>query len=253
MFGAWPIFFGLVGLNLSVLLLGLFVLILAIIEKLRGKRTGLFEVSFLLFLVGFLFLTLHGGLLQFIFPISLPEKPLLDNNLTFNYTLTNLLTFLVFPVLLLILLRSGLSWKRFGLKVLNFKQTVLYTFLGLIFTVFVFLLSQASFGFRWISEYTFGGLLLWILLVAILSVFAQSFFFIGILFNAYLENQNGFLLAIFSILAVQLFALASLPWIVINITSSVAKVVVTWKTRNIYGAVLMGITVNLIDVFIQIL
>jgi len=43
-FGVWSIYFGPVGINLSIVFLGLFVLVLAIIEKLRAKRTCLFEV-----------------------------------------------------------------------------------------------------------------------------------------------------------------------------------------------------------------
>jgi hypothetical protein len=253
LFGAWPIYFGPVGINLSIIFLGLFILILAIIQKLRAKQTYLFEISFLLFLVGFLFLTLHGKLLQFIFPISLPEKPLVNNNLTFNYFLTNLLAFIVFPVLAFILLRRNVSWMKFGLKVLNLKQTMLYAFLGVAFAIFLFGFSHTLFGFRWVSEYTFNGLILWILFVTILSVFAQTFFFIGILFNKYLGHEKGFLLTIISIFAIQFFTFASLPWIITNIAGSAAKIAVTWKTRNIYGAVLMGIITNLIDITIQIL
>lgn len=249
----WPIYFGPVGINLSIILLGLFVLVLAIIRKFRGKQTCLFEVSFLLFLVGFLFLTLHGRLLQLIFPISVPEKPLVDNNLTFNYALANLLTYMVFPVLLLILLGRDVSLERVGLKLLNLRQTIYYAFIGLFFAVLLFLLSYAFFGFRWISEYTFDGLVLWILLVSFLSVFTQTFFYIGILFNGYLSHENGFLLATISILAPQLYIFASSPWIVVNIIGSIAKIVVTWKTRNIYGAVLMSIAQNLIDILIQII
>lgn len=155
MFGVWPIYFGPVGINLSIIFLGLFVLVLAIIEKLKVKRTCLFEVSFLLFLVGFLFLTLHGRLLQSVFPIMLPEKPLVDNNLSLNYALTSLLTYTVFPVFILISLKRDVSLERAGLKVLNSKQTALYTSLGLVFSTFLYLLSYSLFGFRWISEYTF--------------------------------------------------------------------------------------------------
>lgn len=251
--GVWPFYFGPVGMNLSIIFLGLFVLVLAIIQKLRVKRTRLFDVSLLLFLVGFLFLTLHGRLLQFIFPISPPEKPLVDNNLTFNYATTSLLTFLLFPVLLLILLRRDVSVSEIGLKVSNFKQTALYTFFGVIFTVSLFLFSNSLFGFRWISEYTVDGIVLWILLVTILSIFTQTLFFIGMLFNAYLNHENGFLLAIISILAIQLFTFAPSPWIAPNIVGSTAKIVVTWKTRSIYGAALMGIASNLIDIILQIL
>lgn len=251
-FGVWNVYFGPIGINLSVILLGLFALVLAILRKLRGKQTRLFEVSYLLFLVGFLYFTLHGRLLQPIFPISLPEKPFVDNNLTFNYALTSLLTFLVFPALLLIFLRSDVSLEKFGFKVLDFKQTMLYAFLGLIFTASLFLFSHAIFGYRWIFEYTFDGLVLWILLVSFLSVFTQTFFFIGILVNRCLSLENGFLLAIISILAFQMFIPASLPWTVANIIGSATKIAVTWKTRNIYGAVLMSVTVNLIDILIQI-
>jgi len=151
LFGAWPIYFGLAGINLSAIFLALLVLVLAITRKLRGKRTQLFEVSFLLFLVGFLFLTFHGRLFQFIFPISLPEKPLVDNNLTFNYALASLLTFLVFPVLTLILLKGDVSLGKVGLRMLNLRQTIFYTSFGLIFTVSIFCFSYAFFGFRWIS------------------------------------------------------------------------------------------------------
>jgi len=252
-FGVWPVYFGPVGINLSVIFLGLFVLILAIVEKLRAKRTYLFEVSLLLFVVGSLYFTLHGRLLQPIFPISLPEKPLVDNNLTFNYAFTSLLTFLVFPVFLLILSKREVSVEKVGLKVLGLRQTIHYVVLGLIFSVLLFLLSYVFFGFKWIYEYTFDGLILWTLLVSILSVFAQTFFFFGILFNKYLGVENGFLLAAISILAFQLFISASLPWIAVNIIGSIAKIVVTWKTRNIYGAVLMNVTVNLIDILVQIL
>ncbi|MEM2961301.1 MAG: hypothetical protein QXU67_06815, partial [Candidatus Bathyarchaeia archaeon] len=158
MFGPWIIYLGPVGLNLSAFFLGLFVLILAIVQELRAKRTRFFEISLLIFLLSFLFPTLHGRLLQYIFPISLPEKPLLDNNLTFNYFLTNMLAYVICPVLVLILLRSPVSRMALGLKVQNAKQTALYAFFGLVFIVPIFMLSHAFFGYRWITEYTTTGL-----------------------------------------------------------------------------------------------
>ena len=239
-------------MNLGVIVLGFLVLILAIVKKHVKKETGLFEVSFLLFLVGFLYFTLHGRVLQLPFPISVPEKPLVDNNLTFNYTLTSLLTFIVFPVLLLFLLKSNVSLKSFGLEIVDSTQAVLYTSLGLIFVVSLLLISQTLFGFTWIPEYTFDGLVLWILFVSILSVFAQAFFFMGILFNRYLGYENGFLLATISILAFQMFISSSSYWAISNIIGSIAKVTVTWKTRNIYGAASMSIITNLIDIFLQV-
>lgn len=252
-FGVWSIYFGPIGINLSIIILGLLVLVLAIVKKLTRKETRLFEISFLLFLVGFLYFTLHGRLLQLPFPVSIPEKPLVDNNLTLNYATTSSLTFLVIPVLLLIIAKRDISLESVGLEVSDSKQTIFYIFLGVIFNVFLFSLSYTFFGFKWIPEYTVDGLVLWILFVSILSVSSQSFFFIGILFNKYSNRENNILLAIISVLAFQLFISAQFPWIVSNIVGSTAKIIVTWKTRNIYGAVLMSITSQLIDIFIQIL
>lgn len=251
--GIWRVFFGPIGINLGIILLGLVVLILAIKRKLVGRKTRFFEVSFLLFLVGFLYFTLHSRLLQLPFPVSLPEKPLVDNNLTFNYASTSLLTFLAFPVLMLIGMRSDVSLENLGLRVFDPRQTFSYAFLGTIFNVTLFLLSYTLFGFRWIPEYTFDGLVLWVLFVSLLSVFAQVFFFIGILFNKYSNSENSFILAIISILAFQLFISSSLPWIIANLIASTAKIVVTWRTRNIYGAVSMSVATNLTDILIQIL
>ena len=252
-FGVWHVYFGPFGINLGVILLGLLVLVLAITKKFRGKQTYLFEISFLLFIVGFLYHTLHGRFLLSIFPIPLPEKPLVDNNLTFNYASTSLLTFLVIPVLLLIIAKRGVSLESLGLEVPDSKQTIFYIFLGVIFNVFLFSLSYTFFGFKWILEYTIDGLVLWIILVSILSVLAQTFFFMGILFNRYFNRENSVLLFTISILAFQMFISASLPWIMTNLVGSAAKVLATWKTRNIYGAALMRITTNLIDILIQIL
>lgn len=252
-FGVWSVYFGPFGINLSIIMLGLFVLALAIVKNFIGRRTRLFEISFLLFLVGFLYFTLHGRLLQLPFPVSIPEKPLVDNNLTFNYALTSVLTFLAFPVSLLTIIKGDCSLENLGLKVSDIKRTSLYAFLGSIFSALLFLSFYTLFGFKWIPEYTIVGLVLWVLFVSLLSVFAQVFFFIGILFNKYLDHEDFFLLATISILAFQMFISSSLHWTIANMIGSAAKIVVTWKTRNIYGATLMGITTNLIDILVQIL
>jgi len=253
LFGPWTIYFGPVGVNLSTFLLSLFVLVVAVIQKLRGRRTYFFEISLQLLLVSFSFITLHGRLLQYIFPIALPEHPLLDNNLTFNYFLTNILAYVVFPVLALTLLGSPVFHMLLGLKVQNAKQTITYALCGAAFIVFLFTLSHIFLSGRWITEYTHHGLILWIFLVAILSVFAQTFFFIGILFNRYLDHENKVILALISILATQSFILSSPPGIITNMAYSAAKIVVTCRTRNIYGAALMSSTLNIMDIATQIL
>jgi len=252
MFGVWHLYVGPIGINLGVICLAFIVLVLALSNKLQSKRTCRFEITYLLILVGFLYFTLHGRILQLIFPIALPEKPLVDNNLTFNYTLTSLLTFMIFPILLLKILKKEVSEGRFGLKVSNGKQTILYTSLGTAFAVLLFWTANRFVGFTWVEGYTVDGLLLWMLLVNISSVFAQTFFFVGILFYSYSRNENTLLLGIISIVALQLFVSASLPWIIINIIGSVAKILVTWKSNNIYGATLMSIATSMLDILLQI-
>ncbi len=249
----WTITFWLIGINLSVIIFALCIFIVAIIKKIKKKPTKLFEISLLLLLIGVLFFTLHAKLLQFPFPISIPEKPLIDNNLTFNYTLTCLLAYLVFPVLLLIILKREHSLKSFGLKINNITETRLYTKIGIILSSAIFLVTYYFFGYKWISGYTTDGLILWIIFVSIISVFTQTFFYIGILFHYYSTHENLILLATISIVAAQTFVGASIPWIIANVLGSIVKIVVSYKSKNIYGAALMGISQNLIEIFIQIL
>ena len=252
-FMIWREYFGPIGVNLGVIVVGLIVLMIAIYYNRSNRKTRLFETSYHLFLAGILYFTLHGRLLQVIFPIQTPERPLIDNSLTYNYTLTSILTFIVFPQLLNILLRNDTTLEKLGLTIIDLKQTVKHTFLGLVFNTALFLISNTLFGFRWIKEYTPDGLVLWTLLVSILSVFAQTLFFNGTLFNMFLDEENGILLGLISIFAFQLFtAPPSLPWTVSNLLGSIMKITVTWRTRNVYGATAMSIATNLIDVFIQI-
>nr|MDO8099318.1 hypothetical protein [Candidatus Njordarchaeota archaeon] len=251
-FLAWEVHLGPFYVNLTTVFLGLLVLALAVLEKLRvRKRTPFLEVSLLLLLLGFIFLTLHGELLQLVFPIALPERPMLDNNLTFNYTLTGLLVYLVFPVLLLILLRSDISLRKLGLRVPNRRQTMYYGFIGLFFSVFVFLVTYMLFGYKWVSGYTFDGIVLWAVLVTILSLFIQTLFYIGMLFNKYLNHEYVLPLAVISLMAPLTFSNWPLPWFMSNVVSISARVVVTWKTHNIYAAALMNIVPSLLDILTQ--
>lgn len=250
---AWEVFLGPFYVNLSTVLLALAVLALAIIEKFRvKKRSPYLEVSILLLLLGFTFLTLHGEILLLVFPIGLPEKPMLDNNLTFNFTLTNLLVYLVFPILILILLRSNVSLEKLGFKVSNVRRTALYASIGLVFNVLVFLGAFALFGYKWVTGYTLEGFILWVLLVTILSVFLQVVFYVGILFNKNLNHEYAFPLAVISVFAYMTWnGYVPLPYLVANLISQSAKVAVTWKTRNIYGATLMSVGPALLDVLTQ--
>ncbi len=244
---------GFLGLNLTLALFSLLLFTGAAIQTIRGKKTRMLEIAFLTFLVALLFPTFHGKLLQYVLPITLPEKPLVDNVLTVNYALSNLLAFAVFPILALAVLKSSFCTQTLGLKVADAKKTIIYSLIGVTFNVLVFLLANSFFGYKWISAYTIDGFILWTLLVTIASVFIQTIFFTGILFNKYTDKENNFLLAVISISAFQATVTAYLPWLIAGLIASSAKVFVTWKTRNIYGAVMMGITVSFIEVALQIL
>jgi hypothetical protein len=252
MYGVWRVFLGSVVLNLGVLFLGLFVLVYACFKKMKNRRNCLFETSLLLFLVSFLYFTLHVNLLQSVFPISLPEMPLIDNNLTFNYSLTSILTYLIFPVFLLFVLRRDISFESFGLHILDKKQTLHYVLSGSFIGILLFLGTYTFFGHLWIPTYNLTGLILWILLVSVISGFCQTFFFVGVLFKRYMNQENTTILAILSVTAFQLFISNSMPWIIMNVLTSIVKVVITLKSRNIYAAIAISIIQQLTDVFVQI-
>jgi hypothetical protein len=253
-FGAHPIYFELIGINLTTVFVAAAVLGIALFLKIRRKKTWLFELSFLLFLVAFTFVTLHGRLLQYIFPISLPEQPLIDNNLTFNYAVTNMLAYAIFPILVLLGWNRRVSAEELGLKVSNSKRTIVYIILGTIFASAIFLITDHFFHQQWIGGYTSDGLILWVLLVSIVSVCLQTLFFVGILFNRYIGKENILLLAIIALFAFQSYvAPNSLPWQACNMLTFSSKLYVTWKTKNVYGATLMSVATNLIELALQIL
>jgi hypothetical protein len=67
-FGAQPAYFGLIGVNLTTLFVAVAVLGIAFFFKIRRKETRLFELSLLLLLVSFTFVTLHGRYFSIYFP-----------------------------------------------------------------------------------------------------------------------------------------------------------------------------------------
>ncbi|GEM_PF-2879128 len=252
-FGAHPTYYGLFGANLTTLLVAVAVLGVALFFKIRRKETWLFELAFLLFLLSFTFVTIHGRLLQYAFPISLPEQPLIDNNLTFNYVVTNVLAYAVIPVLAVFGWNRRVSFEELGLKVKNSRRTVEYTGLGLLFASAVFLATEFFFHQQWVIGYTTNGLIIWVVLVNVVSVFLQTLFFSGIIFNRYVGKVNVLLLAIIGVFAFQSYVSSnSLPWQVCNMLTVASKLFVTWKTKSIYGAVLIAVATGFIELALQI-
>ena len=253
-FGAHPIYFGLIGFNLTAVIVAIAVLIIALIVKVRRKETWLFEIVFLLFLVSLTYMTLHGRLLQYVFPISLPEQPLIDNSLTINYFVNSVLTFMVIPLLAIFILNRKVSAENLGLKVRNAKNTAAYTAIGIAFAASLYLLADYFFHEQWVSGYTLDGLVTWVFLVTILSVFAQTLFYNGLIFNRYLGKESGLLLGLIAVFSFQSYVGPNaLPWIICSMLTVSSELFVTWKTKSVYGAVLIAITVGLIELTLQII
>jgi hypothetical protein len=253
-FGAHPAFFGLIGFNVTAVLVAVAVLLVALFQRSRRRETRLFELAFLLFLVSFTFMTLHGRLLQYMLPFHLPEQPLIDNNLTLNYFAANVLTYAAFPLLAILIINRHFSAEKLGLKVNNGKKTAAYTVLGIMFASSIFAVSDHFVHQQWVNGYTSEGLVTWVLLVTIASAFLQTIFYAGVLFNRYLEKENVLLLGLIGVFAFQSFvAPNSLPWQATSMLIFSSELFVTWKTRSVYGAASIAIAVGLIELTLQIL
>jgi hypothetical protein len=252
---AHPTYFGIVGVNITTLLVAVAALLIAIALRAAHRKTRLFDVALLVFLLSFVFLTLHGRLLQPIFPIALPEQPAFDNGLTLNYFFTNLLTYAVIPLLAIALVnRQKPTATDLGLKVSDRKRTAAYTVMGAAFASAIYLLTNLFFHQQWVTNYTSGGLALWLVLVSVVSVMLQTLFFVSLLFYRYLGKENTVLIAIIAVLTAQSFVGPNfIVWQLCSIITFSTKLFVTWKTRNVYGAIIIAVTVSLIELTLQIL
>ncbi len=249
---ARPMYFGPIGINATVLAVALIVFGIAVLLKLKHKQTKLFELALLLFLLGFVFQTFHGIIIQQIFPISLPERPLFDNNLTLNYALTNVIAYTVAPLLAILALNRHLTVDDLGFRVNNWKKTAAYSTAGLAFASALFLTTDALFHQQWVQGYTQEGMVLWIALVSTVSVVLQTVFFVGILFNRFVGKENTLLLAVITWLAYQSYMSNALPWQICSTLTFATTLFVTWKTRNVYGACLISVTISLIEIAFQV-
>ncbi len=250
---ARPMYFGPIGINATTLAVSLIVFGIAAILKLRHKQTKLFELTLLVFLLGFVFQTFHGIIIQQVFAISLPERPLFDNNLTLNYALTNVVAYTVVPILAILALNRHITVNELGFRISNWKKTIAYSAAGLVFAAALFLATNAMFHQQWVQGYTQGGMVLWIVLVSVVSVVLQTVFFVGILFNRYVGKENTLLLAVIAWLAYQSYMSNSLPWQICSALTFAAMLFVTWKTRNIFGACLIAVTISLIEIAFQVI
>jgi hypothetical protein len=179
---------------------------------------------------------------------------LIDNKLSLNYFITNALAYTVLPIVVIIILNKGISAEALGLKVSNAKKTVAYTVLGIIFASSIFVVTDHFFHQQWISGYTLDGLIMWISLVSIISVFLQTLFYAGMLFNRYIGKENTLLLGLIALFTLQSYvAPNSAPWLACNMLTVSSELFITWKTKNVYGAFLTAVAVGLIELSLQIL
>jgi hypothetical protein len=165
-----------------------------------------------------------------------------------------MLTYAVIPILAVVFLSREISLEQLGLKVRNPKGTVLYAMLGVFVASMVYLLTDRFFHQQWINGYISEGLVFWILLVTTLSVFSQTFFYNGLLFNRYVGKENTVVLGLIAVFAFQSYvAPNSLPWLVSSMLTFSIGLAVTWKTRNVYGATVMAVVVGMIELTLQII
>ena len=250
---ARPMYFGPIGINATTLTVSLVVCGIAVFLTLRHKQTMLFEWALLLSLLGFVFQTFHGVIIQqYMFPISLPERPLFDNGLTLNYTLTNVIAYTIIPIAVIFALNRRVTVDDLGFRVNNWKKTATYSAAGLVLSSALFLTTNAFFHQQWVQGYTQDGMILWITLVSVVSVTLQTVFFVGILFNRFVGKENLLLLAVISWLAYQSYMSNSLPWQICSMLTFATTLFVTWKTRNVFGACLIAVAVSLIEIAFQL-
>lgn len=247
----WHIYLDSVGFNINLLIFSLVILGVGLYERRRRFKTSLLWISLLIAFVGIAYLTFHGRIFFYFFPIPLPENPF-HPNLIVNYLLTSTFTFVFFPLLFL-RLSNRLDIERLGLKIRDVRYTVRLTFIG---TCGILLLSMlpivisilVGWSYKWPFNYTTLGLTLWFILVTGVSTWMQVFFFLGILFCNYVNSENSKLLFLILTLTFLMFTPLSIftPFFV---TGLGIEAYMTLKTGNVYGAMLthsLGVAVNTI-------
>jgi len=245
----WLWFFDSLIVNINLLIIALAVFCTGLYKRRKNARTSLFWIAFLIAFVGVAYWTLHGRLLQAIFPIALPENPF-DPLLIANYVSTVVLTFAAFPLLFLYLSKQ-LDTKKLGLRIDDMKQTVRLTLFGacisIILTVAPVLISiLASREYKWPFEPTALGLTLWFVLVTGLVTAIEVLFFFGILLHNHLDSEDPRLLFLVSALTFLMFIPLSIhtPFFLAGLA---VEAYITIKTHNIYGAMcahILGVVIN---------
>jgi len=237
----WHIYLDSIGVSVNLLVLSLAVLSIGLYKRWKGVKTRFFFIALLIAFVGIAYFTLHGRILQLIFPISLPENPFHFMTIA-NYFTTVALTFVVFPMLFLFF-TNQLDAGKLGLKVKNARRTLRLTMLGACVNSFIavlpFLISILfSWGYKWPFSYTTTDLLLWFVLVSGVATWMQTFFFLGILFHNHTDSENPILLFLMSTLTFLMFIPLTVftPFFILGLG---VEAYITLKTRNVYGAMLI--------------
>jgi len=237
----WHIYLDSVGVSVNLLVLSLVVLLIGLYKKWKGVKTRLFSMAFLIALVGIAYFSLHGRILQLIFPISLPENPFHFMTIA-NYVTTVALTFVVFPVLFLFF-SNQLDVEKLGLKVKNLRHKLRLALFGVCINSFLAALPTVisillSWSYKWPFSPTTSDLLLWFVLVTGVATWMQIFFFLGVLFHNYVDSENPLLLFLLSTLTFLMFTQLTV-FTPLFIIGHGVEAYITFKTGNIYEAMLI--------------
>jgi hypothetical protein len=246
----WHVNIGLFSFNPYSQAFGLLILGIGLWRHRTGKPSGLIFLAFYTALVGIVFHTFHGGILQLFLPIPLPENPF-DPNLIANYLVTVIIVFALFPFVFMYLFREIDTYKL-GLCIPYPRETIKWTFIAGMFTLAIYPLPDLLLGRTGGPPFTPYGLFLWFFVVGWAATWLQMFFYQGILFTRYVEEDGWPLLFFVSIVVFQLFIplgppsldiIAVIGWILHRIRFIVLWGIRLWlilRTRTIYGALVLS-------------
>jgi len=234
----WHIYLDSIGVSINLLVLSLVVLSIGLYKRWKGVKTRFFSIAFLIALVGIAYFTLHGRILQLIFPISLPENPFHFMTIA-NYVTTVAFTFVVFPILFLFFSHQ-LDAGKLGLRVRDGRYTVRLTVVGVCVNSLIVMFPTTisillSWNYKWPFSPTTLDLLLWFVLVGGVATWMQVFFFLGILFHNNLDSESPILLFVLSVLTFLMFTPLTVFTPLYTLGLGV-EAYITLKTRNIYRA-----------------
>lgn len=247
---AWHVNIGLFSFSPYLQAFALLILGIGLWRRHISKSSGLIFLAFYTALVGIIFHTFHGGILQLILPIPIPENPF-DPALIANYIVTTVIVFILFPVGFMYFFRD-IDMDQLGLHIPEPRETINWTFIAGAITLAIYPLPDLLLGRTGGPPSTPFGLFLWLFTVGWAATWLQMFFYQGILFARYVEMDGWPLLSFVSLMVFQFFTPVGIPsleisaiieWILLRVRFIALWGIRLWlilRTQTIYGALTLS-------------